>query len=45
MRILLLQTGSRMIELSEDSMGRSPLFIYCSGDRSYRHRPTLKLLR
>jgi hypothetical protein len=28
------RTGSKLIELSEDSMGRSPLFIYCSGDRS-----------
>jgi hypothetical protein len=28
------RTRSRLIELSEDSMGRSPLFIYCSGDRS-----------
>ena len=28
------RTGSKLIELSEDSMGRSLLFIYCSGDRS-----------
>jgi hypothetical protein len=28
------RTGSTPIELSEDSMGRSPLFIYYSGDRS-----------
>jgi hypothetical protein len=28
------RTGSTLIELSEDSMGRSPLFIYGSGDLS-----------
>jgi hypothetical protein len=27
------RTRSRLIELSEDSIGRSLLFIYCSGDR------------